>query len=61
MLSVNGRSLECRGIRANCESVRMTKGRLQAKSCDDVYLRVVCEQSSAIMFAQRWIANKVLQ
>ena len=61
MLSVNGRNLECRGTRVDRRSVRSTKGGSQAKSCDDVCPRVVCERSPAMMFDQGWFANKVLQ
>ena len=65
MLSVNERSLEYRGMRADCESVRLTTGGSQAKSCDDVCPKVVRErskvdrgQSPAMMFAQGWFANE---
>ena len=53
MLSMNGRSLVCRGIRADRGSVRLTQGGSQAKSGNDVCPRVVYERSPAIMFCPR--------
>ena len=56
---MNRRSLECRGTRADRGLVRLTKSGLWSKSCNDFYLRVVCEQSLAIIFTQGWFANEV--
>ena len=53
MLSVKGRNLVCRGIRADRGSVRLTQGGLRAKFGDNVCPRVVCEQTPAMMFCPR--------
>lgn len=39
----------------------LAKYRLQAKFCNDIWPRVNWQESSAIMFAQKGIAEKVLQ
>ena len=41
--------------------VRLTKGRLRAKFCNDACPKLGCKQSPAMMFAQGWIASKVLR
>ena len=61
MLSVNGRSLECRGTQVDRGSVKLTKGGLRAKSGNDVCPIVVRKQSPVMMFVQGWFVNKIMQ